>query len=456
MFYETPSIVGVSFLKAETRAFSTLAHARVSAFIEFVGYAFACIRELTDNNKYRKKVNTSGGSKAYLKGVYKMNKNPLIELNEYGQSFWLDNINRPLITSGELKRLVEEDGLRGVTSNPTIFEKAITESDAYDEEFAQTVKESESFDVAAVTAALTTSDIKQGCDVLRPVFDEASGRDGFVCLEVAPDLAADTEGTINEAVELHKRVNRPNLMIKVPATPEGIPVIEELTNRGICVNVTLMFAFEVYEQVAEAYLSGLEKRAARGESIKEIASVASIFVSRVDTKIDKLLDAKINETEDAAKREEMRELLGKIAIANAKTMYKKYLELFGDDNERWSKLKEKAANPQRLLWASTSVKNPAYPDNYYVESLIGKDTVDTMPPATIESFRDHGKVTATLEQNLDEAAGTLKKLESIGINLDKAMQELLDEGVASFTKSFENLTAALVKKHETLARAVKA
>lgn len=384
-----------------------------------------------------------------------MNKNPLTELNDYGQSFWLDNINRPLITSGELKRLVEEDGLRGVTSNPTIFEKAITESDAYDEEFAQAVKDSESFEVAVVTAALTTSDIKQGCDILRPVFDESGGCDGYVCLEVSPDLAADTEGTIKEAVELHKRVNRQNLMIKVPATPEGIPVIEELINRGICVNVTLMFAFEVYEQVAEAYLKGLEKRSERGESIKEIASVASIFVSRVDTKIDKLLDAKINETDDDAKKSELRELLGKTAIANAKMMYKKYLELFGGDNERWQKLKEKQANPQRLLWASTSVKNPAYPDNYYVEALIGKDTVDTMPPATVESFRDHGKVAATLEENLDEAAKTLDKLESVGINLDGAMQELQDEGVASFVKSFENLTAALVKKHEALARAVK-
>lgn len=383
-----------------------------------------------------------------------MKQNPLVELQKYGQSFWLDNINRPLITSGELKRLVEEDGLRGVTSNPTIFEKAITESDAYDEEFAQAVRDSKNFDVAAVTAALTTSDIKRGCDILRPVFDESEGLDGYVCLEVAPDLARDTDGTIKEAVDLRERVNRKNLMIKVPATPEGIPAIEELINRGVCVNVTLMFSFEVYEQVAEAYLRGLEKRAGRGESIKEIASVASIFVSRVDTKVDKLLEAKINESADENEKEKLRALLGKTAIANAKKMYRRYLELFGENDERWKKLKEKEANPQRLLWASTSVKNPAYPDNYYVEALIGKDTVDTMPPATVESFRDHGQVSATLEQNLDEAAKTLGQLKAAGINLEQVMRELLDEGVASFTKSFENLTAALVKKHEAIARAM--
>ncbi|MDQ3322527.1 MAG: transaldolase [Acidobacteriota bacterium] len=385
-----------------------------------------------------------------------MNQNPLVELHKYGQSFWLDNINRPLITSGELKRLVEADGLRGVTSNPTIFEKAITESDAYDEEFAQAVKESESFAVASVTAALTTSDIKQGCDILRPVFDESEGQDGYVCLEVSPDLAHDTAGTIKEAVELHERVNRKNLMIKVPATPAGIPVIEELINRGVCVNVTLMFSFEVYEQVAEAYLKGLEKRVMRGESIREIASVASIFVSRVDTKIDKLLDAKINEAKDETQKLKLRALIGKTAIANAKTMYEKYLELFGDENERWSKLKEKEANPQRLLWASTSTKNPDFPDTYYVEALIGKDTVDTMPPATVEAFRDHGKVAATLENGFAEARETLKQITAAGIDLNEAMKELQTEGVAGFVKSFENLTAALVKKHKELAGAAEA
>lgn len=383
-----------------------------------------------------------------------MKTNPLVELQKYGQSFWLDNINRPLITSGELKRLVEEDGLRGVTSNPTIFEKAITESDAYDEEFARAVKESESFAVASVTAALTTSDIKQGCDILRPIFDESEGRDGYVCLEVSPDLAHDTDGTIKEARELHERVNRKNLMIKVPATPEGIPVIERLIADGICVNVTLMFAPETYEAVAEAYLKGLEQRAARGESIKELASVASIFVSRVDTKIDKLLEAKINETTDEAEKQQLQNLIGKTAIANSKLMYERYLEIFGDDDQRWSKLKEKQANPQRLLWASTSTKNPAFPDTYYVEALIGKDTVDTMPPATVDAFRDHGKVSATLKQGFDEARETINKVEKAGINLDEAMQQLQDEGVAGFVKSFENLTAALVKKHESLARAM--
>lgn len=382
--------------------------------------------------------------------------NPLVELQKYGQSFWLDNINRPLITSGELKRLVEEDGLRGVTSNPTIFEKAITESDAYDEEFEQAVRESKDFAVAAVTAALTTSDIRYGCDILRPVFDETKGCDGYVCLEVGPQLARDTEGTIKEAVELHRRVDRKNLMIKVPATPEGIPAIERLIGDGICVNVTLMFALETYDAVADAYLRGLERRAAEGKSIKELASVASIFVSRVDTKIDKLLEAKIKEASDESKRAELNTLLGQTAIANAKVMYERYRELYSDDNERWRKLKERGANPQRLLWASTSTKNPALPDTYYVEALVGKDTVDTMPPATVDAFRDHGKVAAALEQGIEKAHQLLRQLAALGINLEQAMQELQDEGVASFTKSFENLTAALVKKHETLARATNA
>ncbi len=377
-------------------------------------------------------------------------QNPLVELQKYGQSFWLDNINRVLITSGELKKMVDEDGLRGVTSNPTIFEKAITESDAYDEEFAQAVKENQSFEVAAVTAALTTGDIKFGCDILRPVFDETEGGDGYVCLEVGPQLARDTDGTIAEAKQLHERVNRPNLMIKVPATAEGIPVIERLITDGICVNVTLMFAPETYETVAEAYLKGLENRAARGESIKELASVASIFVSRVDTKVDQLIEAKISETIDENERQNLKNLIGKTAVANAKTMYEKYLELFGENNERWRKLKEKGANPQRLLWASTSTKNPALPDTYYVEALIGENTVDTMPPATVKAFRDHGKVAATLESGFGEARETLRQVSAAGINLDKVFAELLEEGIAGFVKSFENLTAALLKKHDEL------
>jgi transaldolase/glucose-6-phosphate isomerase len=380
-----------------------------------------------------------------------MKNNPLVELHKYGQSFWLDNINRPLITSGELKRLVEEDGLRGVTSNPTIFEKAITESDAYDEEFEQAVKESKNFEVSAVTAALTTSDIKQGCDILRPVFDESEGRDGYVCLEVSPDLAHDTDGTIAEARELHQRVNRKNLMIKVPATPEGIPVIEQLIAEGICVNVTLMFAPETYDDVAEAYLKGLEKRAAEDKSISELASVASIFVSRVDTKVDKLIEAKIAEAGDESEKEKLRALIGKTAIANSKLMYERYLEIFDENSERWQKLKAKGANPQRLLWASTSTKNPALPDTYYVEALIGEDTVDTMPPTTVDAFRDHGKVAATLDQNMDEAHQTLEDLRGAGIDFDRVFSDLQKEGVDGFVKSFENLSAALVKKHESLA-----
>ena len=379
-----------------------------------------------------------------------MSTNPLIELHKHGQSFWLDNINRPLVTSGELKRLVEEDGLRGVTSNPTIFEKAITESDAYDDEFSQVVKQGGEFSAATVTTALTTSDIKQGCDIMRPVYDESGGLDGYVSLEVAPDLAHDTESTIKQAMELHQSVNRKNLMIKVPATPAGIPVITKLISEGICVNVTLMFSTDTYHEVADAYIKGLEQRHAAGKSIKEICSVASIFVSRVDTKIDKHIEAKIAAATDETEKEKLRGLLGKTAIANSKVMYEQYIKLYGDDNARWQKLKAQDANPQRLLWASTSTKNPALPDTYYVEALIGKDTVDTMPPATVNAFRDHGKVAATLEQNMEGAHETLKQVTAAGIDLDVAMQELQDEGVASFAKSFENLKDALVAKHKSL------
>lgn len=385
-----------------------------------------------------------------------MNKNPLQQLHELGQSFWLDNINRPLITSGELKRLVEADGLRGVTSNPTIFEKAITESDAYDAEFSEAIKNGQEFNVATITTALTTGDIKQGCDILRPIFDESEGRDGYVCLEVSPTLAHDTEGTIAEALELHKKVNRQNLMIKVPATPEGIPVIERLISEGVCVNVTLMFAPETYDQVADAYLRGLETRAAAGKSIKELASVASIFVSRVDTKVDKQLEEKIAHTEDETEKRRLSDLIGKTAIANAKIMYERYMKIHGATAQRWQQLKAKGANPQRLLWASTSTKNPAFPDTYYVEALIGRDTVDTMPPATVNAFRDHGKVSATLERDIEQAHETLRQVAAAGINLERAMQELQDEGVAGFVKSFENLADALTKKHEALTASANA
>ncbi|PYS89828.1 MAG: transaldolase [Acidobacteria bacterium] len=379
-----------------------------------------------------------------------MKNNPLVELQKYGQSFWLDNITRQLITSGGLTRLVEEDGLRGVTSNPTIFEKAITGSSSYDEEFAQAVSAGK--DVTAIYEELTTEDIRRGCDVLRPVYDASDGADGFVSLEVGPHLAHDTAGTIAEAKRLHARVDRPNLMIKVPATPAGIPAIAQLLADGLNINITLMFALENYEQVADAYLRGLEQRVAARQPIEQIASVASLFVSRVDTKVDKLLAAKLEATSDAAAREHLQSLKGCVAIANAKMMYQKYKELFGA-NERWQQLRSSGARAQRLLWASTSTKNPDYPDTYYVEALIGPDTVDTLPPQTIDAFREHGRVAPRLEAGLDEARETLSRLAEVGISLRQVTQELQDEGVASFAKSFDELISALAKKTGRHARA---
>ena len=376
-----------------------------------------------------------------------MKMNSLIELQTYGQSFWLDNITRRLITSGELKRLVEEDGLRGVTSNPTIFEKAITGSDDYDEEFAQAASAGK--DVTSIYEELTTEDIRRGCDVLRPVYDASDGGDGFVSLEVGPHLAHDTNGTIDEAKRLHALVDRPNLMIKVPATPAGIPAIAELLGDGLNINITLMFALENYEQVADAYLRGLERRVAAKQPIERIASVASLFVSRVDTKMDKLLAAKIEATSDAAERARLQGLQGRVALANAKMMYQKYKELFGA-NERWQRLRSSGARVQRLLWASTSTKNPAYPDTYYVEALIGPDTVDTLPPQTIDAFREHGQVAPRLEEGLDEARATLRQLAEVGIGLRQVTQELQDEGVDSFAKSFDDLISALTKKRTAM------
>ena len=373
--------------------------------------------------------------------------NLLVELQKYGQSFWLDNITRQLITSGELERMVREEGLRGVTSNPTIFEKAITGSKDYDEEVAELFRQGT--DTAAIYEALTTGDIRHGCDVLRPVYERNEGRDGFVSLEVGPHLAYNSAETLEEARRLHKAVDRPNLMIKVPATPEGIPVIEKLISEGINVNITLMFGLENYERVADAYLSGIERRVALGQSVERVASVASVFVSRVDTKVDKLLDARIKKAADESQREQARSLLGQVAIANAKVMYQKSKELFGE-SERWRKLKEHGARVQRLLWASTSTKNPNYPDTYYVEALIGPDTVDTMPLETINAFRDHGRLAPTLEQNIEEARETLRRLTATGIDLTQVTQELQDEGVKSFAKSFDDLTGALAKKQEEL------
>lgn len=362
--------------------------------------------------------------------------NPLVELQKYGQSFWYDNISRKLITSGELKRMIEQDGLRGMTSNPTIFEKAIGGSSDYDDQLRDLV--ARELSVQDIYENVVIRDIQAATDHFRPLYDRENGNDGYVCLEVAPDLAHNTEATIAQAEHLWRRVNRPNVMIKVPATPAGIPAIEHLIATGLNINVTLMFAPESYEQVAEAYIRGLEKLANEGRQITQTASVASLFVSRVDTAVDKLLD----------KMKAPADLLGKAAIANSRLLYQQYKEIF--HGPRFADLRAKAARPQRLLWASTSTKNPQYVDVMYAEALIGPETVDTMPDATIQAFRDHGRVRLTLEEGLDDALRTLDRLKQLGIDMRQVMQQLQDDGVRLFADSFDKLMETLEKKRDAI------
>jgi transaldolase len=360
----------------------------------------------------------------------------LHELADLGQAIWLDYIRRSFITSGDLQALIDE-GLRGVTSNPTIFEKAIAGSTDYDGGLHRLVEEGKT--VEEIYEALTLDDIQRAADLLRPVYDQAGGADGYVSLEVSPTLAHDTEGTIAEARRFFAALDRPNVMIKVPATPAGIPAIETLISEGVNVNITLMFSLAHYEAVAEAYIAGLEKLAAdggdpstgSGRGVSQVASVASFFVSRVDTAVDRALEA-IGTPEAVA-------LQGKIAIANAKMAYARFREIFS--GERWERLAAQGARVQRPLWASTSAKNPLYPDTLYVDGLIGPDTVNTVPPATLNAFRDHGTVAPTLEAGLEEARIQLARLAELGVDFDAITQKLQDDGVAAFAKSFESLMA---------------
>ncbi len=363
--------------------------------------------------------------------------NPLKELTEQGQSVWLDYIRRNLIRSGELKRLVDEDGIRGVTSNPTIFDKAISGSTDYDSALRSLLAADPYAPVGNLYEPLAIEDIQMAADVLRTVYDSTNGDDGYVSLEVSPHLAHETQRTINEAKRLRAAVNRPNLMIKVPATPAGIPAIEELIAGGINVNVTLMFSMSHYEAVARAYLKGLE----RCGNPAQVASVASFFVSRVDTMVDKALE-KVGTAEAKA-------LLGKIAVANSKVVYRRFLEIF--HGEGFAALRQRGARVQRPLWASTGTKNPAYSDVLYVESLIGSETVNTLPPETLDAFRDHGKVPgATVKQGLDEAEGALARLSSVGVDLNAITEQLQRDGVAAFAASFDQLMAGLEKKRRSM------
>jgi transaldolase len=365
--------------------------------------------------------------------------NPLLALRAQGQSVWLDFIRRGFIQSGELKGLVVEDGLAGLTSNPAIFEKAIAHGSDYTEAICELVK-TEKLVPKRIFELLASKDIQDAADVLAPVYGETSGRDGFVSLEVAPDLAHDTEGTLSEARRLWREVDRQNLMIKVPATPEGLPAIQTLLTEGINVNVTLLFAREVYENVALAFVEALEARVARGLSLEGVASVASFFVSRIDTSVDALLAKKL-EGASGAGRSKLESLVGKVAIANAKLAYRSYERIFS--GPRWQALVARGAQPQRVLWASTGVKNPKYKDTLYVEELIGPNTVDTMPPETLASFRDHGRVAATLRQGLSEAERVLSDLASVGISLDQVTDELLVDGVKKFSEPYTALLHAV-------------
>ena len=360
----------------------------------------------------------------------------LQELSAAGTAVWLDFVDKKFLDAGGLKKLVDEDGLTGVTSNPSIFEKAMGHGEAYDAGLAE-------YDHAHPGAAtidryerLAAGDIRAAADTLRPVYDRLGGKDGYVSFEVSPYIALDTDATIAEAKKLWAMVDRPNLMIKIPGTPTGAPAIAATIAAGINVNVTLLFSQAAYARVAEAYVEGLEYRVQRGEPINRIASVASFFVSRIDTAIDKQLDA-MGTPEAKAVR-------GKAAIANAQLAYRWYLDFVKSD--RWRALADKGAQPQRLLWASTGVKDKAYPDTLYVDGLIGPDTVNTMPVATMDAFRDHGTVAETLTEGVDGARADLAALERLGVGLDAVTDKLVDEGVASFVKSFDDLLGAIAKK----------
>jgi transaldolase / glucose-6-phosphate isomerase len=369
--------------------------------------------------------------------------NPVKALENHGQAVWLDFLARGFVAKGELKKLIDSDGVKGVTSNPSIFEKAIGSSDEYDAPIGEALKKADR-PVAELFEHLAVEDIQHAADVLRPVYDHLHGHDGFVSLEVSPYLAMDSKGTIAEAERLWKEVGRKNLMVKVPATPQGLPAIEHLIGEGISINITLLFSQKVYVQVAEAYLAGLEKYVAKGGDPSHVASVASFFVSRIDSAVDKELDEKIARANDPSEKARLAALKGKVAIANAKLAYQEYKRLFS--GARWDKLKARGAKPQRLLWASTGTKNKDYSDVLYVEELIGPDTVNTVPPATLDAFRDHGKPRDSLEENVEDAKQVLAELDKSGVSLDAITAELVKDGVKLFADAADKLYGAVAHK----------
>lgn len=369
--------------------------------------------------------------------------NPIHELHNLGQSVWYDNIRRGLLTSGELARLVDL-GVTGVTSNPTIFQKAIGETAEYDEDLRPTVGHGDT--ALALYERLVLADIQHAADVLLPVYDRTDGADGFVSLEVPPGLAHDTESTVVEAVRLFDALGRPNVMIKVPGTPAGIPAARRLIAAGVNVNITLLFSIDAYDAVMDAYLAGLEDRVAAGEDLKYVASVASFFVSRVDTLVDSQLQARIKQGETG-----LDGLLGKAAVANARMAYTHFQQAFG--GERFARLAAHRARVQRPLWASTSTKNPAYPDLLYVDTLVAQHTVNTVPPPTLDAILDHGEFTRSLEPGIEDAKATLAALAAAGIDMQAVTDQLLAEGVTAFADSFDRLLADIQGKAERLAAA---
>ena len=369
-------------------------------------------------------------------------KNPLKQLLDYGQSMWLDYIRRDLFTTGKLKQMIANDGLRGMTSNPAIFEKAIADSSLYDDMLKQLASRRD-LDATGKFEQIAIRDIQDAADTLRPVYQESNFRDGYVSLEVSPYLARKTKETIDEARRLWKTVNRENVMIKVPGTAEGLPAIRQLIGEGLNINITLLFAQEVYEEVAEAYIAGLEEVAARGGNLKKMASVASFFISRIDTLVDSTLDEKLKSTSDAQQQALFKSLHGRVAIANGKLTYQRYQRIFS--GPRWQALAARGAQTQRVLWASTSTKNPNYRDVIYVEELIGPDTVNTMPPATIDAFRDHGKLRNSLTEDIPGAQKVMDDLGRAGISIREVTDKLTEDGVKLFADAFDKLLAAVEK-----------
>ena len=374
-----------------------------------------------------------------------MSSNPLKRLGTLGQSIWLDYIRRDLMSSGGLQRLIEEDGLRGMTSNPSIFEKAIADSHDYDEDIRAMALKGKNAEATYET--LSQRDVQSAADEFRPLYDTTDGKDGYVSLEVNPHLAHDTKGTIEEARRLWAALDRPNVLIKVPGTADGLPAIQQLISQGINVNVTLLFGLPRYRQVAQAYIAGIEARMAQGKAVKHAASVASFFLSRIDTLVDPLLDKSI--AQGGQKADLAAKVRGQVAIASAKMAYQIYKEIFG--NDRFKKLAAQGALAQRLLWASTSTKNPDYSDVKYVEDIIGPDTVNTAPLETLDAYRDHGEPKPRLEQDAQEARWVLERLPELGIRIDTITQQLENEGVAKFNKPFDKLMKTLAQRSPQLA-----